>query len=112
MKDRKDGAVSHGVEEVDRLPASFKRAGLGFAVADDAGNNQVRIVEGRAECMNQRVAKLSALVHRVRDVRSAMAGHAARRRELAEHKPQAVFIVRDLRMNLGVGAFQIGAGIQ
>jgi hypothetical protein len=38
--------------------------------------------------------------------------HTARRGELAEHKPQAVFIVRDLRVNLGIGAFKIGAGIE
>jgi len=53
-----------------------------------------------------------AFVHRIRYVRPAVTGHAARSRELAEHKPQTVFIVRDLRVNLGVGAFQIGAGIE
>ena len=112
MKDRQDSAVSHRIDEVDRLPASFERASLGLAVSDNAGHNQVRIVEGRAECVNQRISKLSALMHGVRNVRPAVAGHAARSRELAEHKPQAVFIVRDLRMNLGVGAFEIGAGIE
>ena len=86
VQDRKDSAVPHRIEEVDRLPASFERTSLGFAVADDAGNDQVGIVEGRAECVNQRIAKFSALVHGIRDVRSAMAGHAAWRRELAEHE--------------------------
>ena len=102
MKDWQNRAVSHRIEEVDRLPASFQRAGLGLAIADDAGDNQIRIVEGRAEGVNQRVTKLSALVHGVRDVRPAVARHAARGRELAEHQPQAVFIVCDLWVNLSV----------
>ena len=63
VKDRQNRTVSHRIDEVDRLPASFQRACLGLAIPDDAGDNQVRIVEGRAECVNQRVAKLSALVH-------------------------------------------------
>src|ERR1035438_2864006 len=112
MKDRQDGTVTDRIDEVDRLPASFQWTGLGLAISDNAGHNQVRIVEGRAECVNQRVAKLSAFVHGIWDVRAAVAGHAARCGELAKHEPQAVFIVRDLRVDLGVCAFKIGAGIQ
>ncbi len=112
MKDRQDGTVSDRIDEVDRLPASFQWTGLGLAISDNAGHNQVWIVEGRAECMNQRIAKLSAFVHGIRHVRAAVAGHATRSRELAEHEPQAVFIVRDLRVNLGVRAFEVGAGIE
>ena len=112
VKNRQNRAVPHGIEKVDRLPASFERASLRFAVANNAGDYQIGIVERRAESVNQRVAKFAALVHRVRDVRTAMAGHAARRRELAEHKPQAVFIAGDLRMDLGIGAFEIRTGIK
>jgi hypothetical protein len=41
-----------------------------------------------------------------------VAGNAAWRGELAKHEPQAIFVVRDLRMNLGVRTLKIGAGIQ
>src|ERR1035441_2559564 len=112
MKDRQDGTVTDRIDEVDRLPASFQWTGLGLAISDNAGHNQVWIVEGRAECVNQRVAKLSAFVHGIRQVRTAVAGHAARCGELAKHEPQAVFIVRDLRVDLGVCTLKIGAGIQ
>src|ERR1017187_4973115 len=112
MKDRQDRAVSGRIDEVDRLPASFERTCFGLAIPDNAGDNQIWIVEGRAECMDQRVSKLSAFVHGIWDVRPAMAGHSARCGELAEHEPQAVFIARDLRVNFGVCAFKIGAGIE
>src|SRR5664279_873047 len=82
VQNRKDCAVPDRLEEVDRLPASFERASLGFSVTDHAGNDQIGIVESGAEGVNQRVAKLAALMHGIRDVRSAMAGHAAWRREL------------------------------
>ena len=112
VQNRKDSAVPHRIEEVDGLPASFERTGLGFSVADDAGDDQIRIIESGSERVNQRIAEFPAFVHGIRDVRSAMAGHAARRRELPEKKPQAVLIWRDLRMNFGIRAFQIGVRIE
>src|ERR1035438_8304550 len=112
VKNGKDCTVSHRVEEVDGLPTAFKRTGLGFAVTDDAGDNQVGIVESGAECMDQRVAKLAALMHGVRDVRSTMARDPARRRELAEHKSQAVFVWRNLRVDFSIRALKIRTGIQ
>src|ERR1017187_4662395 len=112
MKDRQDGTVTDRIDEVDRLPASFQWTSLGLPISDNAGHNQVWIVEGRAECMYQRLAKLPAFVHGIWHVRPAVAWHAARSRELAEYEPQAVFIVRDLRVDLGVCAFKIGAGIE
>src|SRR5664280_2349587 len=112
MQNRKDCAISHRIEEVDRLPATFEGAGLGFSVANDAGNNQIGIVECGAKRMNQRVTKLTTLMHRIRNVRPAVAGNPARRRELAEHESHPVFIGRDLRVNLSVRAFQIRTGVQ
>ena len=112
VQNRKHRAVPRWIEEVDGLPASFERTSLRFSVTDDAGNDQIRIVESGAESVNQRIAKFSALMHGIRNVRSAMAGHAARRRELAEKKPQAVLIRRDLRMYFGISSFQIGARIE
>ncbi len=92
VQNRKHRAVPHWIEEVDRLPASFERTRFGLAVADDAGNDQIGIVESGAESVNQRVAEFAALVHGIWDVRSAMAGHAAGRRKLSEQKPHAVLI--------------------
>ena len=107
VQNRQDRTVPDGIKKVDRLPASLERAGLGFAVTYYAGNNQIGIVECRAERMNQRLAKFAALVHRVRDVRPAVAWHSARRRELPEHESEPVLIVRNLRVHFCVRAFQV-----
>src|ERR1039458_10348161 len=102
MEDWKHRAVSHRIDEVDRLPAAFQWAGFGLPIPDDAGDDQVWIVESRAKGMHKRVAEFSALVHGVRDVRSAVTRHPAWRREFAKHKPHSVLIRRDLRMNFGI----------
>ena len=60
-----------------------QRAGLGLAVADDAGDDQVRVVEGRAVGVRQRVAELAALVDRAGRLGRDVAGDAAGERELA-----------------------------
>jgi len=39
------------------VPGRRQRAGLGLAVADDAGDDEIRIVEGGAEGVRQRVAE-------------------------------------------------------
>ncbi len=45
------------------MPAGGQRAGLRFAVADDAGDDQVWVVEGRAVGMREGVTKLAAFVN-------------------------------------------------
>jgi hypothetical protein len=45
VEDRQHRAVTRRVQEFVRVPARGQRAGLGFAVPDDAGDDQVRIVE-------------------------------------------------------------------
>ena len=64
VEDRQDGAVAGGVQEPVRLPAPDSGAGLRFPVADDAGDDEVGVVEGRADGMRERGADLAALVDR------------------------------------------------
>ena len=108
MEDRQDCAVGRGVEELVRVPARRERPGLGLAVADDAGNEELGIVERCAERMRQRVAELAALVDRARRLRRDVRGDAAGKRELAEERAQAVFVFRDVRVELRVRALEIG----
>ena len=74
------------------MPGRRERAGLGLAVADDAGDDQVGIVECGAIGVHQRVAELAALVDRARRFRRGMARNAAGKRELPEQLAQAVGI--------------------
>ena len=66
VQDRQHRAVARRVEELVRVPAGGERAGLGLAVADDAGDDQVGVVERGAVGVRQRVAELAALVDRAR----------------------------------------------
>ena len=51
VQDRQHGTIGDRIEEFCGLPGCRQRAGFRFAVADDAGNDQVRIVECRAKGM-------------------------------------------------------------
>ena len=73
-----------GLQELRRVPARGQRPGLRLAVADDAERHQLRVVEHRAERVQQRVPELTALVERARRLGRAVARHAAGEREPAE----------------------------
>ena len=90
VEDRQDGAVVDRVEELVRVPARGERPGLRLAVADDAADDEIRVVEGGAVGVGERVAELAALVDRARRLGRHVAGDAARERELAEQLAQPV----------------------
>src|SRR5580692_1386488 len=62
VKDGEDGAVADGVKELVGVPGGGEWAGLGFAVADAASDDEIGVVEGCAEGVRERVAELAALV--------------------------------------------------
>jgi hypothetical protein len=108
--DRQDRAVAGRVEEPDPLPRAFERAGLGLSVADDGHHDEVGVVEGRAEGVDQHVAELAALVDRARRRCTDVAGDAAGGRELPEQVPQPVLVGPDVRVDLRVGALHPHVG--
>ena len=110
MQDGQHGAVVHRIEKLVRVPAGRERAGLRFAVADDARDEQVGIVERRAECVRERVPQLAALVNRTRRLRRDMARNAAGEGELLEQPLHPVLVLRDVWVHFAVGAFQISVG--
>ncbi len=84
MEDRQHAAVAGRVEELVPVPAGGERAGLRLAVADDAGDDQVRVVERRAVGVAQGVPELATLVDAARRLRRDVAGDASREAELLE----------------------------
>ena len=96
VEDRQDRAVGDGVEELVGMPGGGQRAGLGLAVADDAGDDQVRVVERRAEGMADRIAQLAALVDRARRLRRDVAGDPAGEGELLEQPLQPGLVLADV----------------
>ena len=110
MQDRQYRAVARRVEELVAVPGGRERPGLGLAVADDAGDDEVGIVERRAIGMRQGIAELAALVDGTRRVGGGVAGDAAGKRELAEQASHAGFVLRDVGIDLAVGSFEPGVG--
>ena len=90
------------------MPARRERACLRLAVADDAGDEEIRVVERGAEGVHERVAELAALVDRARRLGRDVARDPAGERELAEELPQPGLVAADVRIELAVGALEIG----
>ena len=112
VKDRQHAAVAGRVQELVAVPARRERPGLGLAVADDAGDDQVLVVEGRAIGMAQRIAEFAAFMNAARRFRSNVAGNATGEAELLEQPLHALRVLTDIRIDFAVGAFQIGVSNQ
>lgn len=61
MQDRNNCALGCGIQEFVRMPACRKRTCFSFSVSDNAGDNQVRVIESRAESVRYRISELAAL---------------------------------------------------
>ena len=108
VQDRQHRAVGLRVEQLVRVPARRERARLRLAVADDAGDEQVGVVERGAERVHERVAELAALVDRAGHLGRDVARDPAGEGELTEEPPQPVEVPRHVRVELAVGALEIG----
>ena len=53
MQDGQHDAIGDRIQELVRVPRRRQRPGLGLAVADDARDQQIRVVEGSAEGMRE-----------------------------------------------------------
>ena len=112
VQDRQHGAVRNWVEKLVGLPCGRQRPRFRLTVADDAGDDQIRIVERGPEGMAKRISKLAAFVNRARRGRRDMAGNSAGKRELLEELFQSGFVLANVRINLTLGAFEINIAHQ
>lgn len=92
------------------MPRRRQRAGLGFAIPDNAGDDEIWVVEGRSLRVCQGITQLAAFVDRARDFGRHMAGHAAWEGELFEETGHTAGVSTDPRVNLTVGAFKPRVG--
>src|SRR5205807_3587810 len=102
MKDRKNRAVTRGIEKLVGVPTCGKRARFRLAIADDAGHDKIRIVECRAICMDEGIAQLAPFMDRPGSFRRHMTRDAIRPRELPKQPLQAVSAALDIRIALRV----------
>ena len=89
------------------MPGGRERAGLGFAVPDHAGGDQIRVVHDHAVGMRQAVAELPAFVDGARGFGRDVAADVAGERELLEELPHPVRILALVRIDLGVRPLQV-----
>jgi hypothetical protein len=107
VEDGQHGTVTDRVQELDAFPGAFERSCLRLAVPDHRDSDEIRVIEDGAEGVREDVAEFSTLVHGAGGRNADVARDAARRRELAEEAPQARGVRRDVRIDLGVGPFQV-----
>ncbi len=101
-------AVIERMQELVRMPTRRQWAGFRLAVADDAGHCQIRIIEGCAKGVRERIAEFAAFVHRSWNFRGHMRGNATWKRELLEQSAHAVGTLIHLRVDLAIAAFEPG----
>ena len=105
-----DRAALRRIEELRAVPCRRRRPGFGLAVADDATDDQVGIVERRAERRRQGVTQFAALVDRAGNARVEMAGKPARPGETPHELVQAGVVQGQFRVEGVQAAFEIEVG--
>src|SRR5450756_652173 len=99
MQDRQHRAVGYWIEKLGRMPCGGQRTRLRLAVADDAGDDEIGIVEHRPKRMAERIAQLAALVDRARALRRCVAWNAPGKRKLNKQLPQPGLILADIAVS-------------
>ena len=107
MEDGHDRAIDRRVEELVRVPAGGEWSRLGLPVADHAEDDQIRVVEGRTECVDQRVAELAALVDGAGRLRRDVAADPAGEGELAEQPVHPLLVGGELGVHLAGRALEV-----
>src|SRR5260370_41027448 len=95
MQDRQHGSVAGGIEKLVAVPGRGERTRFGFAVAHDARNDQVRIIECSTRGMSERVAELSAFIDRAGRLGCCMAWDSAGEGELPQQAGRSLPILPD-----------------
>ena len=62
VEDRQNDSVGCGIQELVGMPTGGERSSFRFAIADDSGNNQIGVIEGRSVRMRKGIAKFAPFV--------------------------------------------------
>ena len=110
VQDREHYAVRERIEKLVGVPGGRQRAGFRLTVADHTGHDQVGIVVRGPVHVRNGVTQFASFVNGSRSLGRHMARDATRERELGEQPLHSLFVLCDVRIDLGVGPFQVGIG--
>ena len=82
MKDRKDRAVANRIKKLTDVPGSGKWAGLSLAIANNGGDNQIRIIKCSPTSVGQDIPEFAPFMDRARRFRRAVTTNPAWKGEL------------------------------
>src|SRR5438552_9532546 len=106
MQEGQHRAIVRRIEKLVGMPRSGERSGFRLAIADDAGDDEIGIIEHRPERMTERITQLAALVDRARTLWPCMAGNASRKRKLNKELPQPGLVLADVWIDFAVGSLE------
>ncbi len=107
MKDRKNSTITRRIQKLVGVPTRGQRTSFRLPVADDAGHDQIRIVECRAVCVDEAITEFAPFMDRPGSFRRDMTRDAIRPGELPKEPLQPVSTALDIRKALRVGPFEI-----
>ena len=107
MQNRKDTSVTRGVEKLVAVPSGGERTGFGFAVSDNAADDEIGIVEGCSISMAQRIAELAAFVDAAGSFGRDVAGNSAGEAELLKQLLHPLCVLADIGIILAVCTFKV-----
>ncbi|MBV6517660.1 MAG: hypothetical protein HCAMLNBO_00226 [Candidatus Brocadia fulgida] len=107
VQDRQHHSVAHRVDKLVGMPRGSKRSGLRLAVTHHAGDDEIGVIERHAIGMGEAVAELSAFMDGTGSFRGDVAPDMAGEGELLEKFLHPFRILALVRIDLGVGAFEI-----
>ena len=107
VEDRQHRPVPHRIDELVGMPRRGERPGLCLAVADDACDDEVGIVERGSIGVREAVAELAAFVDRARRLRRDVRADVTREGELLEEALHALLVFALVRIDLRISTFQV-----
>ena len=110
VEDREHRAVPRGVQETDPLPRALQGGGLRFAIADDRDDDQIGVVERRAERVREDVPELSTLVNGSGRRDAHVTRDATRRGELPKQPVESGEVASHFGIDLRVRPLEIHVG--
>ena len=110
MQDGEHGAVAGRIQEFAGVPGGGQRSRFRFAIAHDASDEEIGIVERGAVGMHEAVAELAAFVHGAGRERGKVAGQAAGPGEIADQVREAREVLAVALEVFGESAFEVQVG--